>query len=140
MATRGPKPKTAKNSRRKAPTTIKIDQVEPTSALAADALKEFYRLVGVLDRLRILERVDLSVVTEAARTKELLDRAYRLHEQTIDPKNVSVVTQLTSRHQGLIRMLGLSVQPSRSVVKTVAKNSTKNEDQSAVSSYLKLKA
>ena len=119
---RGPKPQTIRNSPQKAPRTIPLEQVEPTSTLNAEAMAEFRRLLSVLDNMGILERVDVSIVTEAARTKELLDRAYQLHERGIDAKAVMLVTQLTCRSQGLMRMLGLSVLPSRTHVHTVAKD------------------
>lgn len=133
MSKRGPKPQTAKNKPPRATGRIVHISVEPTSALNEVALTEFWRLVRVLDSRGSLDRVDLATVTECARVKETLDIMYALND-------LKQIPLFTSQRRGLLRELGLTIKPSTTLVKTIAKNSTKNEDQSAVSSYLKLKA
>ena len=112
MATRGKKPKTASNSA--PPIGIKFEGVLPTSILNKEASKEFSRLCTVLFLRGTLERVDIAVLTECARITARLDQAYKLDE-------LKVINQLTTQRRGLLRELGLTLQPSRSVVKTVAK-------------------
>jgi hypothetical protein len=107
----GPKPKTAKNSRSKPQAH---GSVEPTSKLAAVALKEFQRLAAQLDLRGTLDRVDASVLTECARIKEMLDVAFTLNDD-------KMIGKLMLHRRGLLRELGLTLQPSRSVVKTTAK-------------------
>lgn len=124
MSARGPKPQTARNRRPAAPVATPLGVIEPTSTLDVDALKHFYKLLADLDRMGILERVDITLVTEAARIKECLDRVYEMNNPI---KHAGKIAQFTCRYQGLVRMLGLSVQPSRSVVKTVAKDQTSTD-------------
>jgi hypothetical protein len=120
----GPKRKTARNRPQAAPRTIPIEQIEPTSVLTVEALTEFYRLASVLDNRGTLERVDIAVVTECARIKALLDRAQDDTDDlagNLDINKVRMVTALNSHRLALLRSLGLTLMPSRSVVKTVAK-------------------
>jgi phage terminase small subunit len=122
MSTRGPKPKTAVNASRKPPRALPLTKLNPPSELNAEALAEFRRLIAILDNRGTLERVDLAVVAECARIKDLLDRAHGFVDRSIDPKMIAVVTQLTSQRRGLLREMGLSIMPSRSVVKTTMKS------------------
>jgi hypothetical protein len=121
----GPKPKTARNRLQKAPRTIPIEQIEPTSALTVEALTEFYRLATVLDNRQTLDRVNVGVLTECARIKALLDRAQDDTDDlagNLDDDKVRMVTALNSHRLALLRALGLTLMPSRSVVKTTLKN------------------
>ena len=94
---RGPKPKTLKNSRSKPTLGRAIDYPEPASVIGPEAHLEFYRLCAVLDQRGQLDRVDVSVITECARITILLNRCHALQDVMIDPKNIILVTQLTSQ-------------------------------------------
>ena len=122
MPDRGPKPRTVRNSPPRPSGTVPISEIEPTSALNPEALAEFRRLVAVLDNRGTLDRIDLAIVTECARIKDLLDQNHKLLSITMDPKTVAIVTQLTSQRRGLLREMALTMTPSRSVVKTVARS------------------
>jgi hypothetical protein len=91
----------------------------PTSELDETALAEFHRLVGVLRQKGTLERVDIRCVTEAARCKAELDQAYASQPaagDTVAAKfRLSQISQLTAQGRGLLRELGLTLQPGRSV-------------------------
>jgi len=119
MATRGKKPKTLSNSA--PPVGLKFEDIQPTSILNAEASAEFSRLCTVLFLRGTLERVDIAVLTECARVTARLDQAYKLDE-------TKVINQFTTQRRGLLRELGLTLQPSRSVVKTVAKNAKDADD------------
>jgi hypothetical protein len=71
-----------------------------------------------------LDRVDLGVVTEAARVKTEIDRLYAepLDGQARDSKTVGLIALLTSQRRGLLRELGMTIKPSTTMVKTTAKN------------------
>jgi hypothetical protein len=100
---RGPKPA-------RPPVSIRFDAVEcePTSRLCAAELREFRRLVGVLCRRGTLSRVDPAAITDLARLKVALDRAYR--EKPFSPREVGI---LQGHIRGVRRELGLSLQSSR---------------------------
>jgi hypothetical protein len=100
---RGPRPP-------KPPPTIRIEAVEcePTSRLCAAELREFRRLVGVLCRRGTLSKVDPAAVTDLARLKVALDRAYRAK-----PVELREVGILQGHIRGVRRELGLSLQSSR---------------------------
>ena len=115
MASRGKKPKTAKNSTpRLLPTDFRME-IHPASPLVDKQLAEFRRLVDVLFARGTLDLVDVAVITEAARVCARLSKAY-------DDDDTKVINQLTTQRRGLLRELGLTLQPSRSLVKTVAKD------------------
>jgi len=127
MAQRGPKPKTSRNASRRLANTLGLAMLDATSDLTPVAYVEFKRLLAVLDNRGLLERVDLGVVTEAARIKALLDRAQAdvdnpLH--ALDQDKVRMVTALNSHRLACFRALGLTQLPSRSIVKTIAKDSS----------------
>ncbi len=130
--TRGPKSKTARNSRYDAPGRIQHESVVPTSALTDSGKEEFWRLVGVLDSRGSLDRVDLSVLTECARIKDQIDRLYVSADAesaaevplALSGKTIQLITMLTSQRRGLLRELGLTIKPSNTVVKTIAKDGT----------------
>ena len=122
---RGPKPKTAKNAPRKPVETLPLAGVYATSDLTPVASKEFKRLVTLLDNRGTLERVDIAVLTECARIKALLDRAQADVDDPVgdlDKDKIRMVTALNSHRLALLRALGLTLFPSRSVVKTIAKD------------------
>jgi phage terminase small subunit len=111
---RGPKPKTARNGGSRRSGRIHHETIEPTSTLGDIAKVEFWRLVEILSNRGSLDRVDLATVTECARIKERLDKAY-LDDDT------KIIPLMTSQRRGLLRELGLTIKPSTTLVKTVAK-------------------
>ncbi len=136
MITRGPKPKTAKKAAQKPPRTISLDQLTPPSDLDAEANSEFVRLVRVLDNRGTLDRIDLAVLAECARIKGLLDRVHcSLGRSSPDLSTLKMIGLLTTQRRGLLRELGLTLQPSRSVVKTTAKQP---EDADPLAKLIKL--
>jgi phage terminase small subunit len=120
MATRGPKLRTAANAGRSKKGLIRRDSFEPPSELNEVAKAEYWRLVEVLRCKGTLDRVDLGAIVEAARVKDVLDRAYAIAAKGLDMYAVRFVALLTTQRRGLIKELGLTLQPSRSVVKTNA--------------------
>lgn len=121
----GPKPKTRKNSPSKPSVLPLAEALYATSDLTPVAQEEFQRLARVLDSRGTLERVDIAVLTECARIKALLDRAQADVDGPVgglDADKVRIVTALNSHRLALLRALGLTLMPSRSVVKTVAKD------------------
>jgi phage terminase small subunit len=115
MAKRGPKLATG-NAR---PRECRGRCPASPSKLAPEAAAEFKRLVRVLRQRGALERVDLAVVAEASRVKALLDDAHEWADVR-DHATISVVNTLTAQRRGLLRELGLTLQPSRSLIRTDA--------------------
>jgi phage terminase small subunit len=126
---RGPKPKTAKNKPSKPTGPSLAGPPVPTCTLTPIAQTEFERLVLMLDNRNTLERVDVAVITEAARVFARLCKAY-------DDDDTKVINQLTTQRRGLLRELGLTLQPSRTLVKTVAKDP--NAPTEATKPFIKL--
>lgn len=119
MSARGPKPKTAANSPRLGGAkVIRHETLEPPSDLIEGARAEYDRLVGVLQAKGTLDRMDLAVIAECSRIKGLLDAMHKLAETDPDRLTICSIGMLTSQRRGLLRELGLTSQPSRSVVKT----------------------
>jgi hypothetical protein len=116
MSRSGPKPRTAKNTSGRHPGLIRRSSEEPTSELSLEALREFQRLLEVLRSMGTLDRVDLGVVTEAARVKDLLDQFYRIPGLP-NRATIAAIGLLTSQVRGLRRELGLTTMPSRSLVR-----------------------
>jgi len=123
-STRGPKSKTVKNSHRKPVAPLDLTKIIPTSALGVEATAEFWRLVHVLDNRGTLDRVDLAVLTEAARVKTNLDQAYAINEAELTSKTTAMIAMLTSHRRGLLREMGLSITPSRNQVVARPKDGT----------------
>jgi hypothetical protein len=116
---RGPKPKTSKNSPSK-PVALASDLgIVPTSPLNANALVEFERLVATLDQRGMLERMDVGVITACARAK---DRADGCNADV--NASQSDIAQAENIYLGRLRALALTQMPSRSLVKTTAKDVT----------------
>ena len=116
---RGVKPKNAANSRRRTRGVIRHDEMlEPASLLTLEARVEYDRLAGVLRQKGTLDRVDLGVITEAARVKALLDRLHSQIEENLGNWRVlNRLVALTAQRHILLRSLGLTTVPSGSVVK-----------------------
>jgi phage terminase small subunit len=136
MSDRGKKLKSSKNSPRGTSGIIHRESIEPPSELTPGARAEYDRLCDVLDSRGTLDRIDLAVVAECARIKDLLDQVQKLCGLGIDPKMISTACQLTSQRRGLLREMGLSIQPSRSVVKTAGK--TPKETAEPIARLLKI--
>lgn len=136
MGRRGPKPRNAANSQGHASAEPPA-HVEPPCDLSGGALAEFRRLAGVLDSRGTLERVDLAVVAEASRIKALLDKAHGVADVT-DPATIKVLNVLTTQRRGLLRELGLTLQPSRSVLRTDARTKSDGDEDDPVRKHLKL--
>jgi hypothetical protein len=113
------------------PRAIPLDQVDPISPLNDNAMMEFRRLVVELDRNGMLARADLGVVTTAARAK---DRADLMNE--LPSASQSDIAQAENIYLGRLRALGLTLQPSRSVVTSIAKETS----QDSIASKIKLHA
>jgi hypothetical protein len=126
MATRGPKLRSAKNAGRGRSGLIRRESLSPPSDLTEAAQAEYGRLCDVLESRGTLDRVDLAVLAEAARIKALLDRAHAVVDVS-DGHSIKVVNLLTTQRRGLLRELGLTLMPSRSLVRTNASNSEKKE-------------
>jgi hypothetical protein len=120
MAKRGPKLRTAANAApgRKGP--IRHGARAAPSVLSRAARAEYDRLLRVLDEKGTLDRVDLSCVAECARIKALLDLAYDGTAEGIDWGKAKLIGLLSGQHRGRLRELGLTLQPSRSVMRTNA--------------------
>lgn len=132
---RGRKLKTVENSPRGTADLIHRDSIESPSDLSEAAQIEYRRLCDVLDSRGTFTRIDLAVVAECARIKAELDRAYKLNSIMFDPKIVNVIGTLTSQRRGLLREMGLSILPSRSVIKSVAKTP---QSQEAIGPLIKI--
>lgn len=118
---RGPKPSTAANSRIFAGARIWSD--DATRELSPNTRREFDRLVEVLRRAGVLEKTDFSVVLNAARLHDLIDRAYvelediglvlvteNLDGETRTKANpmLNVINSLSQRHRAVMNDLGLT--------------------------------
>src|SRR4051794_12619418 len=125
---RGPKPKTAQNSRKsRATQIIRRASTDAPSDLTEGAKREYDRLAEVLESMGTLDRVDLAVLAEAGRIKDLLDKAHGQIGKTLDSKSVNLVVNLTAQRRGLLRELGLTSMPSRSAVKVKPQGSERDD-------------
>ena len=112
---RGPKRKTAANRSQTPPRALQPCDVEPSIPLGDHAMAEFVRLVAELDRRGTLERHDVGHITAAARVWGRLYAALELNDEKI-------ACLLENIYRGYKRELGLTSLPSRSIVRTVAKD------------------
>jgi hypothetical protein len=119
MSRRGPKSRTAANSHPSRAGFVR-GAFEPTSPLNDAARLEFDRLADVLQGKGTFDRVDLSVVTEAARIADTLNRAFAMAPDVPDLASTKLIGLLLSQKRGLWRELGLTTTPSRSVVRAKA--------------------
>jgi phage terminase small subunit len=129
MSTRGPKVRTSQNSRKAPLGSIEHASLEPPCTLTDEARAEYDRLIEVLRSGGTLERVDLGCVANAARVKDLLDRAHKAVGAGIDAKKVKLMNLLTTQHRGLLRELGLTSQPSRLVFRATPATTGEVEDK-----------
>lgn len=117
---RGPKLRTAHNTRRGSRGIVHHETLEPPCPLSGAARAEYDRLVKVLASKGTLDRVELLTVASAARVKGTLDALYQADPELSERGAVGRAGILFSQLRGLLRELGLTLQPSRSVVKTNA--------------------
>jgi phage terminase small subunit len=119
---RGPKVRTAQNAALGHKELIRHETLDAPCELTAGARDEYERLLGVLQTKGTLDRVDLAVVAECARIKSLLDIAHASVEgitemSGADWPKIKLVGFLTTQRRYLLRELGLTTQPCRSVVR-----------------------
>ncbi len=120
---RGPKPKTRKNASPRPKDVAGEIKSAPTSPLSPVALEEFWRLVGELDWRGMLDSTDLSIVTDAARIKALLDWHHERAAGADPPRGIiAQIGILESQRRGRLRELGLTKMPSRSIQKFETKD------------------
>ena len=131
MPSRGPKVKTAQNSRPGSSDFIVHDSLEPTCDLTPQARLEFARLINVLRSKGSLGLVDLGGVSDLARMTDLLSGAIKAG----DAKAVGIYQ---SHVRGLRRELGLTRQPSRTLVRTVPGSDGGASGASGIAKYIKL--
>ncbi len=110
---RGPKPKTIHNS---APGSAPLDRspLEPTTNLSIEARREFDRLVASISSRGLIGRVDAGHVTMAAILAAELNAILAENDTAA---NIKTIAQLSSQIRGLRRELGLTTQPSKSLVR-----------------------
>jgi len=112
MAKRGRKPKPL-------PFRLQSGDIKPPFKLPRGGLTEFRRLAAILTARGMIERVDLGIMCECARTSAVLND---LHENLTDDPPATLlrcICQLTNVRRGLLRDLGLTIQPS-TVIRPVA--------------------
>jgi hypothetical protein len=129
MANRGEQTKTPSNSRKRITMVPESEYPEPTAELNRIALKEYKRLCRVLDSHGMLERAEPGVITSASLTKERLVSLYKNLAFGLDPKYIdSKINAAENIYLGRLKALGLTLQPSRSVVKTTARQPVDSSD------------
>jgi hypothetical protein len=113
VAKRGPKAKTAANSRRRSPAAGLWEGFAPPGSFDAATLAEFHRLVGNLRRVGTLGKTDPQLVVAAARTQALLDRAHETLAADGPHPLLMAANSLTLRLRGLYRDLGLIAETAK---------------------------
>lgn len=124
MGRRGPKPKTASNSRKSESGVIDWSGVETPSYLSPPARKDFEALRETLTRLGTLEKTHPNLVELAARLVNTVRNAYAVIEKegpSYDAPNgykvphpmLKVVTDGTMKLRGLYNDMGLSPVSSK---------------------------
>ncbi len=110
--------------------SIAHDGLDPPCKLNRAARIEYDRLLDVLKSGGVLERVDLNCVANAAKIKALLDRAHKDLGRSLDPIKLGAVLKLTTQHRGLLRDLGLTSQPSRTIFRGKPAGSERDNNES----------
>ncbi len=98
--------------------------------LSKPARVEYKRLLGVLQTFGSLEVIDLMCVANAARTKALLDAAYKDLGGELDRLKINTVNKLTTQHRGLMRELGLTTSPNRASFRPKATGTVRDGENS----------
>jgi phage terminase small subunit len=124
---RGPKVKTACNSRRGTTGIVRHATLEPPCELTPEAAKEYSRLIGVLRAKGTLDRMDLSCVAECARVAALLNAAYAGIEGKPTWEEAKLIGLLSGQHRGRLRELGLTTMPSRTMSRANPAGSARDE-------------
>ena len=126
---RGPKLQKAINAPPGARQRIQHETLDPTSDLTENARVEYDRLLTIMDNRGTLDRVDLAVVAECARIKDLLDRVCKAAETGVPERDiVKTIGLLMSQRRGLLRELGLTIKPSTTLVRSDAKSPNSGEN------------
>lgn len=125
---RGPKTKTARNTSPRHKELIRHETLEPPCDLTEAARAEYDRLIAVLSTKGTMDRVDLGVVAEAARIKDELDIAHVVFRAGRNLAGAKLVGLFTSQRRGLLRELGLTTAPNRSVVRANPVPAEKDDD------------
>jgi phage terminase small subunit len=118
MAARGPKIRTAGNASAAHPGVIRHETLAPPCPLSKAAQAEYDRLISLLRSKGSLDRIEIGIVAKCARFSATLDALYASDPDLVDRGSVSRAGILSSQIRGLLREIGLTVQPSRSLVKT----------------------
>ncbi len=127
---RGSKIRTPENRRNPRQIAIGEGVTDSPVTLTPAAQAEYERLLQVMQEFGSLEVVDLIVVANAARTKDLLDKAYEALDGGIDRLKLRSVNLLTTQHRGLMRELGLTTSPNRSVFRPKPQPESKTDEWS----------
>jgi hypothetical protein len=120
MSDRGRKLTTAKNASGTARGFIRRESLASPIDLAPDALVEYQRLCEVLRSRGTLDRLDLMTVAACASMRANLNRVQKVIDDLPEPDMNSVrkLAMLTMQWRGLMRELGLTLQPSRTLLRT----------------------
>jgi hypothetical protein len=128
MSKRGRQLKTSRNSAKGTKGFVHHETLDSPRDLNAAAQVEYQRLLKLFQSRGTIDRFDLSQVAQLARVSEKLDR---LNEQSqsgeLDYQLEKMQHMLTSQYRGLLRDMGVTLMPSRSVVRTVGQP-TQNAD------------
>lgn len=118
MSRRGQKLRSAENSHPSRPGIVRHETLASPSELSPVAQAEYDRLIGVLTTKGTIDRVDLSTIAECARIKAALDALYKTDPDLAGRWSIARAGTLTTQRRGLLRELGLTLLPSRSMVRT----------------------
>jgi P27 family predicted phage terminase small subunit len=124
MPKRGPKPRTASNTRKRVPTAGLWEGFGPPFVGGDPAGPEFHRLVANLRRVGTLDRTDPQMVVSAARAQATLDESYAIvaaeglttvggHGSPCPHPLLGVINQMTIRLRGLYNDMGLTAASSK---------------------------
>src|SRR5262249_46399812 len=113
----GRKTRTARNSRKGSVDRIHHETLEAPGVLSSEAQAEYDRLIAVLDSKGTLDRADLSTARECARLKGLLDQANATPGGPLDLDRTRAISIHGSQHRGRLRELGLTISPSRTLIR-----------------------
>jgi P27 family predicted phage terminase small subunit len=119
MAKRGPKRRTAAQTRKAASTRSRLSALTPPAKLTGAQRVAFRRLVGAIRAAGTADRVDVELVVATARTLVLLDQAHKEldgESLTLEAANgtamphplLGVINAQTMRLRALLADLGLT--------------------------------
>jgi phage terminase small subunit len=138
MMSRGPKQKTARNSRKGTVGIIHHESLAPPDSFTADQQTEYKRLVEELRLNGTLDHVDLSSVEECAYLRVALRAARAGIKGKPTWEQAKLIGLLGTQHRGRLRELGLTVNPKRPILKSGPAGSKRDEAKSPWASKLKV--